>query len=112
MDADVESFVKSCVRCLFLCTENIVLHPLGYASHAAKLNELLHFDFCYIMPFEGDKCYLIILTNDKSSYVRLLATKKTGAKVVADELLCWFSSFGAVQRWVSNRGSHFQKELI
>eukprot|EP00171_Calliarthron_tuberculosum_P006432 IDg6432t1 len=84
MSNDIEQFVKSCIHCLSTAPGKVVPRPLAHALHAAKPNELLHFDFCYIMPGE----------------------------MKFEALLKWFASFGTVQNWVSDRGSHFKNEFM
>jgi len=59
-----------------------------------------------------DYKYVLILKDDFSSYVWLKATKETTAEVTADYLIEWFSTFGVVNDWVSDRGSHFKNQLI
>eukprot|EP00171_Calliarthron_tuberculosum_P021340 IDg21340t1 len=61
---------------------------------------------------ERGMCYTLIIKDDLSGYVWLVPTESTDAKIVANTLLTWFSSFGVVRNWVSDRGSHFKNELI
>ena len=63
---------------------------------------------------KGDKgnIYSIILKDDFSSYLWLIPSKEASSEVVADSLILWFSSFGVVSDWVSDRGTHFKNELI
>ncbi len=109
---DVESFVKSCIHCLSTESGKVVPRPLGHAMHAEKPNELLHFDFCYLMPGEDSVTYVLILKDDLSGYVWLIPTADADAESVADALLKWFAAFGVVSNWVSDRGSHFKNELV
>lgn len=112
MGEDVKSFVKSCLHCLSTEPGNVIARPLGHALHASKPNELLHFDFCYMCPGIDELNYVLILKDDLSGYTWLIATSDTTAATVADALLKWFSSFGIVRTWVSDRGSHFKNQLI
>ena len=109
---DVETFVKSCLHCVASAPGTIVPRPLGSAVHATKPNKLLHFDFCYMGKGDKGNIYTLILKDDFSSYVWLIPSKEASSEVVADSLILWFSSFGVVSDWVSDRGSHFKNELI
>ena len=109
---DVESFVKSCLHCVASASGTIVPRPLGHALHATKPNMLLHFDFCYMSTGDKGYTYVLILKDDFSGYIWLIPTKAVTAEVVADALISWFSSFGVVTQWVSDRGTHFKNELV
>lgn len=49
---------------------------------------------------------------DHSGYVWLLPSKETTAEVVANALITWFSTFGIVTQWVSDRVIHIENKLI
>jgi len=112
IDKDVESFVKSCLHCLATEPGTVVPRPLGHALHADKPNKLLHFDFCYMGNGEKGNRYVLILKDDFSGYIRLIPSKEATAEVTADSLIQWFSLFGVVTEWVSDRGTHFKNELV
>ncbi len=109
---DVDSFVGSCLHCLATAPGTTIPRPLGHALHAVKPNKLLHFDYCFISPGIHDFKYVLVLKDDFSGYVWLRPTTATTAEVTATHLFEWFSSFGIVEQWVSDRGSHFANELI
>ena len=112
MKDDIKTFVSSCLHCLTTASGNMVPRPLRHALHASKPNELLHFDYYYMMEGKDNYKYVLILKDDFSSYVWLKATKETTAEVTADYLIDWFSTFGVVNDWVSDRGSHFKNQLV
>lgn len=112
MDEDVKDFVESCIHCLSTTSGDIIPRPLGHALHASAPNKLLHFDFCYMSQGEEDYLYVLVLKDDFSGYVWLEPTKAADADTVTDVLIRWFSSFGVVKNWVSDRGSHFRNELV
>ncbi len=62
----VESFVHSCIHCIVTESGSVVPRPLGHALHAVKPNELLYFDFCFMMPGEDNLAYVLILKDDHS----------------------------------------------
>ena len=109
---DIESFVKSCLHCLLTASNDIIPRPLGHALHASRPNEIIHFDFCYIMQGEQDQAYVLVIKDDFSGYVWLLPAKNADSSTTADGLLTWFSSFGVVPQWVSDQGTHFKNEVI
>ena len=109
---DVETFVKSCLHCIASAPGTVVPRPLGHGLHATKPNKLLHFDFCYMGKGDKGNIYTLVLKDDFSSYVWLIPSKEATAEIVADSLISWFSSFGVVSNWVSDRGTHFKNELV
>lgn len=109
---DIERLVKSCIHCLSTKPGDIVPRPLGHGLHGEKPNDVLHFDYCYMMLGQCKKRYVLILKDDLSGYVWLVPTEDTDAQTTAQILLNWFASFGVPQTWVSDRGSHFKNELI
>ncbi len=56
--------------------------------------------------------YVLILKDDLSGYVWLVATADADAESVAEALLKWFAAFGVASKWVSDRGTHFKNELV
>lgn len=112
MNSDVKVFVNSCIHCLSTSPAKLVPRPLGHALHAVKPNMLLHFDYCYMSKGENGFEYVLIMKDDHSSYVWLTPTKETTAEVTAEVLIKWFASFGVVNHWVSDRGTHFKNELV
>ena len=110
--ADVEHFVKSCLHCLATETGESVPRPMGHAVHGDKPNTLLNFDYCYMMKGVRDLTYVLILKDDFSGYVWLRPTRESDASTTAQALLDWFASFGVVQNWVSDRGTHFKNDVV
>ena len=112
MREDTQSFVNSCLHCECSKTPSVVPRPLGTAIHAEKPNELLHFDYLYMTPSEGNFLYILILKDDHSGYIRLVPTQAANAENAARALVDWFTTFGVVTQLVSDRGSHFRNELV
>lgn len=94
---DVESFVKSCIHCLSTESGAVVPRPLGHALHASQRNEIIHFDFCYMLPCDVGPLYVLILKDDFSGFVRLVPAVEADANTATDALLDWFSTFGVVR---------------
>ena len=47
-----------------------------------------------------------------TGYVWFASTMEATAEVVAKVLIRWFASFGVVEQWISDRGTHFKNELV
>jgi len=112
IEEDVNLFCRSCINGLATSPGERIPRPLGHALHAEKPNTLLHFDFCYIGKSSDGYTYVLIMKDDLSSYVWLVPCKAADAEHVADCMVNWFATFGTVQHWVSDRGSHFKNSLI
>jgi len=112
MTEDLKAFCNSCIHCLSTGTGAVLPRPLGSAIHASKPNQVLHLDFCYIGKSSSGQVYVLILKDDFSSYVWLKPCKAADAEATATSLIEWFSAFGTVVQWVSDRGSHFKNEVV
>jgi hypothetical protein len=90
-----------------------VPRPLDTQLHAAKPNEILHFDFLYIgLSKDGKYKYLLLLKDDLSGYLWLVPCRTADAAATADALMRWFAVFGVVLLWISDRGCHFKNEVV
>ena len=85
---------------------------MGHSLYADAPNTILHLDYCYIGKSDKLLLYVIILKNDFSSFVWLFPSEDADAASTIDVLMEWFSSFGVVTQWVSDRGSHFKNEVV
>jgi hypothetical protein len=112
MAKDVKFFVQNCVHCVASIPGDKVPRPLDTKLHATKPNEILHFDFLYIgLSRDGKYQYLLLLKEDLSGYLWLVPCRKADAAATVDALMRWFSVFGVVLLWRSDRGSHFKNEV-
>jgi len=112
MRTDITTFCNTCLHCLSTCGGDRVPRAMGHALHAEKPNELIHFDFLYMGPGDGDFSYILIIKDDASSFVWLEAVEAADAKTAASTLLKWFSLFGVVMTWNSDQGSHFKNSVM
>ena len=112
LDADVKSFVQSCLVCLLSASGDKVPRPLGHQIHAERVSELLHFDFLYIGESTIGHEYILILKDDFSGYVFLRSCESANAQTTADVLMEYFSTFVPVLKWFSDQGSHFKNEVM
>jgi transposase InsO family protein len=82
------------------------------ALHASKPDEVIHFDYLYMISSVDDVKYVLIVKDDYSNYVWLKQCKNADAYSTAAVLIEWFAAFGVAQRWVSDQGSHFKNKLM
>jgi Integrase core domain len=112
MAKDVKVFVHNCLHCVATIPGDKVPRLLGTQLHA-KPNEILHFDFLYIgLSRDGKYQYLLQLNDDLSGYLWLVQCRTPDAAATVDALMRWFAVFDVVLLWISDRGSHFKKEVV
>ncbi|KAF0702836.1 hypothetical protein AaE_015685 [Aphanomyces astaci] len=63
------------------------------------------------MAKSGQKQVLVV-KDDMSGFVQLFAAESADAAATALCLMTWFTTFGCVDTWVSDGGSHFKNEVI
>ena len=112
MAKDVETFVKSCLHCLCTATGRSIPRPMGHCHHADAPNKILHLDYCYIGKSDNLFLYVLILKDGFSSFVWLFPFEVADSASTVDALMEWFSSFGVVMQWISDRGSHRKDEVV
>ena len=109
---DITTFHKSCLHCLSTNQGPRVTRPLGHAMHSTSPNELIHFDFIYMNESYDGQTYVLMIKDDASSYAWLIPSITADAKAAATGLVSWFSAFGVVETWISDRGTHFKNTLM
>jgi hypothetical protein len=113
MAKDVKVFVQNCLHCVATSPGDRAPHPLGTQLHATRPNEILHFDFLYIgLSRDGKYQYLLLLKDDLSGYLWLVPCRTADAAATVDALMRWFTVFGVVLLWISDRDSHFKNEIV
>ena len=112
IEADVKTFVQSCLVCLLSASGDKVPRPLGHQVHAERINEILHFDYLYIGESAIGHEYILILKDDFSGYVFLRSCASACAEATADVLAEYFTTFVPVLNWFSDQGSHFKNEVM
>jgi hypothetical protein len=55
---------------------------------------------------------LLLLKDDLSGYLWLVPCRTVDAAATVDALMPWFTVFGDVLLWISDRGSHFNNEVV
>ena len=109
---DVNGFVKGCLHCLLTRTGDMVPRPLAHALHGTKPNEVIHADFLYMGPGQGDKKYTLIIRDDLSGYVWLWPSDVANAETAGEAFCQWIGVFGTFEWLVTDQGSHFKNSLI
>lgn len=85
LGGNIETFLKSCLHCLCTTSGDIIPRPLGQSMHGIWPNEVLHFDFCYIMPGGSEKNYVLALKDNFSGYIWLALIVDADTSTVAHE---------------------------
>ena len=85
---------------------------LGHSLNADKPNSLIYFNFGNARRGEKDQLYVLIVKDDFISYIWLISCCAANAETTVNFLIKWFSAFGTVPQLVSDRGSHFNNEVL
>ncbi len=118
---DLKQFLSHCLHCLVTRPGERIPRPFAETTHATKTNQVIHFDYLFMEQEKGNRLsgagsgpykYVLVVKDDYSGFVRLYKSKTADAKHVVECLKDWFSTFGIVKVWVSDRGSHFLNKTI
>lgn len=112
MEADIAAFCQHCLLCKISSSKELSLVPFSPTMQADRPNAAIHFDFLYCGPSKDGSKYVLILKDNFSAYVWLVVCEAATAAVTAQALFDWFSAFGVVPVWISDRGSHFLNEVM
>lgn len=112
MAKDVEQLVKGCLHCLITRSGDIIPRPLAHAQHGERPNEVVHLDFLYMGRGAGNNSYILIVRDDHSSYIWLFPCEAATSEEAANALTTWISSFGGMEWFVTDQGSHFKNCLV
>jgi hypothetical protein len=113
--AAVDEFCSHCLQCEKTKTGAIVPRPLGSALQATRANEVLHFDFCYIMHEKHSYHkyqYVLVLKDGFTGFVELVPCVAAEHVVVVDQIMLWCARFGIMEYLVSDQGSHFKNNVM
>jgi len=113
--AEIDAFVKSCLTCQKAKGGRMIPRPLGHQVRGSKPNEVIQFDWLYIMPttVSGHNLkYLLIIKDTFSNFCELDAYSNANSINTANSLLNWMARFGVCSRWISDQGTHFLNETI
>ncbi|KAG6574671.1 DNA/RNA polymerase [Phytophthora cinnamomi] len=108
---DVAVFVSECMHCMATATGKIP-RSLGETLRATKPNEQQHFDFLSMAEGAGGLKYVLVLKDNMSGYVELVACVQATSDEVYQSLLDWFKRFSVVRQWASDQGANFRNQVI
>jgi transposase InsO family protein len=109
---EVRSFCRQCLLCLPVKGGKIIPRPFSETHHTFERNETMHWDFLTLGDSFGTSRYVLVLMDEATHYVELVACDSPTAEVVAAAMLNWYSRFGIASVWVSDSGSHFKNKVI
>ncbi len=112
MEKQVKQFVTACLQCLDVGLGEKVPRPYGEQVHETQPYEVIHFDYLYVGESDAGYKYLFICHDDFSGQVTLVPSYGATSLLAATTLIQLFSKFGVARTWVSDRGSHFQNEVL
>ncbi|RAN85649.1 hypothetical protein B5P41_33830, partial [Bacillus sp. SRB_28] len=113
---DVTSICNLCLHCIPTRGGKRIPRPFGEACHGTRPNQVLHFDFMYIMPrvkgsyheFE----WVLVIVDDLSGLVHLTPAVTPDTETTVDALMEWRSKFGTSEVYVSDQASYFLSEVM
>jgi hypothetical protein len=116
MDNDGEGCQSLCAELTKLCRNDMWRQnakPAGTQLHATKFIDILHLDFLYIgLSRDGKYQYIILLKDDLSGYLWIALCRTADVATTFDAPMRWFSVFGVMMLWISDRGNHFKNEVV
>ncbi|KAE8997634.1 hypothetical protein PF010_g21619 [Phytophthora fragariae] len=108
----VRDFCVKCLLCLHVKGGTVIPRPFSETHHTFERNETLHWDFLTLGESFGSSHYVLVLKDEATHFVELVACDDPTSAVAATAILDWYSRFGAPIVWVSDSGSHFKSKVI
>ena len=112
MNSDIATFCNTCLYCRSTIGGKRSPQPIGCALHADMPNEFLHFDLLFMGKSDTAEIYVRILKDDAPEFVMLEACVTEDAEAAVTIQIKWFSLFGVVLMWNSDRVSHFEEKVM
>ncbi|CAM9621497.1 unnamed protein product, partial [Sphacelaria rigidula] len=111
IEAHVREFVR---QCRYYCADSragdVVPRPLGETVHGTTPNEVVHFDFLFVVGC-GVR-YILVIMDDLSDFVALEPVAVYTAESTAASLLNWCKTLGVPRVWVSDTATHFRNAIL
>jgi hypothetical protein len=108
---DVKAFIKDCIHCLVVGGSRVP-RPLGSTVVATKPNEVLHMDFLKLPLSSDGLCYVLVLKDGMSDYVKLVPCDGCAGEDVVKALCDWFKCYAPLHLWVTDQGAHFKNRAV
>ncbi|KAE8962456.1 hypothetical protein PR001_g29701 [Phytophthora rubi] len=112
LDRIVKDFCAKCLLCLHVKGGVVIPRPFSETHHTFERNETLHWDFLTLGESFGTSRYALVLKDEATHFVDLVACDSSTSEVAASAILDWYSRFGVPTVWVSDTGSHFKSKVI
>jgi hypothetical protein len=109
---DVRKFVSDCLQCLKVKGGDSIPRPMGHQLVGDAPNKVLHFDFLTMPSDDHGMKYVLVLKDDFSHHLELVACGEATASATAKCLISYFSRYGVVQTWITDQGPHFRNAVI
>lgn len=85
MSKDCSEFIASCLHCLTGKTGHKIPRTLSTTIHRKKQNDAIHFEYLYIVQGIGNMNYNLVVSDNLSSYLRIIPARKKDAETAAGE---------------------------
>jgi hypothetical protein len=113
LQADVDSFLSTCLLCAKTATGGLQPRPLAHQMRANEPRQLIHFDFIDMSPTPSTTFKkVLVIKDDFSLFAWFMPTVNADSDTVVDCLTKWFATFGVAEQWVSDQGTHFKNEVV
>ena len=89
--------------------------PRLTTERATAPNEMLHMDFTQVKLSPGDHDalqHVLVIIDNFSRFVQLYPTRSADGDAVVTALADWITHYGLPKMWTSDRGSHFNNDII
>ncbi|POM77826.1 Hypothetical protein PHPALM_4727 [Phytophthora palmivora] len=100
-----------CSKCL-LCLHEVIPRPFSEEHYTFDRNATLHWDFLTMGDSFGTSRYVLVLKDEATHFVELVACDSPTSEVAATAILDWYSRYGVPGLWISDSGSHFTSKVI
>ncbi|OWZ12192.1 LOW QUALITY PROTEIN: hypothetical protein PHMEG_00014683 [Phytophthora megakarya] len=98
--------------CLHVKGGTVIPRPFSETHHTFERNATLHWDVLTLGDSFGSSRYVLILKDEATHFVDLVACDDPTSTVAVTAILDWYSRFGAPEVWVSDLGSRFKAKVI
>ncbi|POM73688.1 hypothetical protein PHPALM_9442 [Phytophthora palmivora] len=108
----VRDFCKKFLLCLHVKGGVVIPRPFSETHYTLERNSTLHWDFRTLGYSFGTSRYVLVMKDEATHFVDLVACDSPKSEVAASATLDWYSRFGVPNGWVSDSGSHFKNKVV